>query len=557
MSYMEPEVWQGTWIEVESMGGESCWIPAYVLPGADPDSLTPEDVLEYTDAPDVACIERIVVHSNAIGVRLSASGYLDATDWSVHDTIDEARYALQEELEVENPEDYLPSDDAKAMDLIRVTFYRQRPGPDVSEWEREPVAVFPDIVRNGGMAECYVRVGQHGTCSIPYVTGPDHEETDDEDPETRSLADELERIGYSFVRRRTVWARADDGPSDPFEYENCAECGGGLEEHEKIPGPFDLPFYRCRAEPSDNGPGDDGPSDDGPGDDGPGGPPIKSPDALLDRLVQYGVLCATPPQDETRSALACPDCDRGLGDDYTPGCDECGLLQEEKRATDLAALEQVHEDFVDNSVELGRALTALQEARLELQSAAVGDAKSDGVASHDDYVEALDRVDLLRERVGELEAKGVALEKRKAELESLLAQTGVLCERCGDLRDAENRLRQTTQRQCERVLEDARSCAIDLIQLTFHGQLRAIQRRSFPKRRVHFLDAMGSVGVDVWDRDGEHVRVKLIYRGFLPSYYERSPGVRDLQRLLEWYVTVSSDANVNIDELDLQPETEG
>lgn len=121
-------------------------------------------------------------------------------------------------------------------------------------------------------------------------------------------------------------------------------------------------------------------------------------------------------------------------------------------------------------------------------------------------------------------------------------------------RDAEESLRNVTRELCEKTMEEAREHVTRNIQGTFHAQLRAIQRRSFPGRRVRFLDAMGSASVDVWDRDGAHTRVEIIGRvKALPSYYDRSPGVRDITALLEWYADVSQDANVCIDELDLQP----
>ena len=34
--------------------------------------------------------------------------------------------------------------------------------------------------------------------------------------------------------------------AESFEFEDCEECGQGAAGHECVPGPFGLPFARCR-----------------------------------------------------------------------------------------------------------------------------------------------------------------------------------------------------------------------------------------------------------------------------------------------------------------------
>ena len=97
--FMKPEVCYGTWVTVETRYG------TYHVPG------------EFlSDAPDAAevgpfveggaeGIESIEGPREGWGARLSAPGYLDATDWSLYPTEQEAREALADEFPEDLPDD--------------------------------------------------------------------------------------------------------------------------------------------------------------------------------------------------------------------------------------------------------------------------------------------------------------------------------------------------------------------------------------------------------------------------------------------------------------------
>jgi len=77
MSFMRPVITsKSTFWEVTTRCGESYAVP--------------EDVLLDIEWNDVEMIERV----EGYGARLSARGYMDATEWSVHETEAEAAQAL-------------------------------------------------------------------------------------------------------------------------------------------------------------------------------------------------------------------------------------------------------------------------------------------------------------------------------------------------------------------------------------------------------------------------------------------------------------------------------
>lgn len=83
MAFMEPDIVFGEWYEVETTHGTE-WVPADL---GGPDSL--QDYCEGT-------IQEVKGPIEGWGARLSASGYMDCTDWTVFSTEEEARAYLEE-----------------------------------------------------------------------------------------------------------------------------------------------------------------------------------------------------------------------------------------------------------------------------------------------------------------------------------------------------------------------------------------------------------------------------------------------------------------------------
>jgi len=81
---MKPEAVHGDWWEVDTMMGIMCY------PG---DYFTREDM--NTQHPGIK-EECITYHEDKWGARMSASGYLDATDWTLHDSRRSAMQYLRE-----------------------------------------------------------------------------------------------------------------------------------------------------------------------------------------------------------------------------------------------------------------------------------------------------------------------------------------------------------------------------------------------------------------------------------------------------------------------------
>ena len=109
--FMQQQVVEGEWLEVETLQGTTC-IPYDDAPGsaqcfcdaqADGQFQDDEvcatvgcDLLEHLadtyDSNDVLCVRKRVGY----GARLSAPGYLDCTEWTVFDSHAEAESHLEE-----------------------------------------------------------------------------------------------------------------------------------------------------------------------------------------------------------------------------------------------------------------------------------------------------------------------------------------------------------------------------------------------------------------------------------------------------------------------------
>lgn len=80
-AFMVPTYRSGLWVVITQANGESESYPA-----------------EYAPAPDPGEVERETV--NAVGVCLSAPGYMDRTDWELYDNATEARSYFLDTMEV-------------------------------------------------------------------------------------------------------------------------------------------------------------------------------------------------------------------------------------------------------------------------------------------------------------------------------------------------------------------------------------------------------------------------------------------------------------------------
>jgi len=96
--FMQPQALVGDWLQVTHSCGETCIVPA---DGFGPlTSLEPVDVLDYVDAPDVESIDEIELLRHRIGVRLSALGYMDCTDWTLCEDAEDARAQIADLLDM-------------------------------------------------------------------------------------------------------------------------------------------------------------------------------------------------------------------------------------------------------------------------------------------------------------------------------------------------------------------------------------------------------------------------------------------------------------------------
>lgn len=91
MSFMQPEVFKGRYYEVSANHGETWIVPRSVSGIAETQGELRDYVEGRIDDPDAPAVLK-----TGWLARLSAPGYLDATDWSAHATKREAYAYLNE-----------------------------------------------------------------------------------------------------------------------------------------------------------------------------------------------------------------------------------------------------------------------------------------------------------------------------------------------------------------------------------------------------------------------------------------------------------------------------
>lgn len=100
MSFMEPETYYGEYYEIDGNEG------TFAVPAEVTGKLDVEDLEAFRDYYPGNRIESVRKEHGWLG-RLSAPGYLDATDWTPYDADDEAGVIeqLEEEYGDDEPED--------------------------------------------------------------------------------------------------------------------------------------------------------------------------------------------------------------------------------------------------------------------------------------------------------------------------------------------------------------------------------------------------------------------------------------------------------------------
>jgi hypothetical protein len=100
MAFMEPEVTgKDEWAEVETNSG-TWWVPFDILSKSEAESARRGDfepLLQYTEGTQVYSDQSSI--RKGYGVRLSAPGYMDATEWEVYGSLKEAKRRARELVE--------------------------------------------------------------------------------------------------------------------------------------------------------------------------------------------------------------------------------------------------------------------------------------------------------------------------------------------------------------------------------------------------------------------------------------------------------------------------
>lgn len=162
MAFMEPEVLdKQEWAEVETNNGTS-WVPLDVLSASETASAKRGDfepLLKYTEGTRVYNDQSRI--RKGYGVRLSAPGYMDSTEWEVYGSKKEALRRARE-LAAESEGDHATKKSKKTPEPCVNVSFRVFPEGDV-------IALFPNEAYGSGQILSYQRLGQHGGASRALV----------------------------------------------------------------------------------------------------------------------------------------------------------------------------------------------------------------------------------------------------------------------------------------------------------------------------------------------------------------------------------------------------
>lgn len=117
-------------------------------------------------------------------------------------------------------------------------------------------------------------------------------------------------------------------------------------------------------------------------------------------------------------------------------------------------------------------------------------------------------------------------------------------------REEETLTREFVRSSCARIMDLARESVRKELERTLRAQLEAIHARSFRRHRLRFLDAMGIVSVVL---ECPYRREDFYVEAPNPFGHGRCVGIRDLETVKGWYLTVREDADVQADDITIEP----
>lgn len=183
MAFMEPEVLdKQEWAEVETNYGTS-WVPLDVLSASEAASARRGDfepLLKYTEGTKAYNDQSRI--RKGYGVRLSAPGYLDATNWEFYSSKKEALKRARELASEAEGEDYAtkkkpaPRHHATKKAAPRIQYWVRTRGGPRSSWDIVPVYVLGTTTRaDEGLVGHDLRVRPLRLGKGPYtmVVAPD------------------------------------------------------------------------------------------------------------------------------------------------------------------------------------------------------------------------------------------------------------------------------------------------------------------------------------------------------------------------------------------------
>lgn len=209
MAFMKPEITEKMdWAAVETNNG-TWWVPFDVLSKSEAANVRGGDfepLLQYTEGTRVYNDQSSV--KKGYGVRLSAPGYMDATDWEVYGNLKEAQRRERELIEEGEGDHATKKKSKKSSHATTKTAAapRGRPAHATKKTAPEPcvdvhfrvfpdgdvIALFPNERVGGGRIDSYQHLGQHGGASPTLLK----ELRKASRAEYTPLLAELKQIGY-------------------------------------------------------------------------------------------------------------------------------------------------------------------------------------------------------------------------------------------------------------------------------------------------------------------------------------------------------------------------
>jgi len=155
MAFMQPEVLdKEEWAEVETNNG-TYWVPFSILNSHETESARRGDfepLLQYTEGTQVYNDQSRV--KKGYGVRLSAPGYMDATDWEVYSSKKEALKRARELKRESEGEDYATK--KKSLSTRHATTKLKNVQRPKRSREKDIVAAYVRTYTDSGQTKAYI-----------------------------------------------------------------------------------------------------------------------------------------------------------------------------------------------------------------------------------------------------------------------------------------------------------------------------------------------------------------------------------------------------------------